>query len=325
VNKTSIATGSDQPDSAADWFALQRSGSITSAQQAAFKQWLAQADNAQAYARLQAVWSGLGALQATPVVADTLAQAAVDRRRARYNAPLRWAAAATVVMAVALGFAYTHLHTPSELYATAAGEQRDITLSDGSRVTLNTQTQIAVTYSRGERHLELLTGEAHFDVVHDSARPFVVAAGTTSVRVLGTAFDIYRSDAEVRVAVDRGRVAVARVDSADAVQLQPGEMAQVARTEKTIRKSTIDLARIDDWRQGLVRFDHQSLREALDEVNRYTRRRIVVADEAAGALPVNGIFRIDDLDHFAQTMARLLPVSIRLPATEHGDIVLSSR
>jgi transmembrane sensor len=93
-------------------------------------------------------------------------------------------------------------------YATYIGERRSITLEDGSTIDLNARSKVRVRFSPGERDVELLEGQALFAVAHDASRPFIVSAGATRVRAVGTRFDVYRKKSGTTVTVIEGKVAV---------------------------------------------------------------------------------------------------------------------
>jgi transmembrane sensor len=121
----------------------------------------------------------------------------------------RWsaiAASVAVLMILAGGLVLLELSAP--IYATALGEQRSIQFEDGSTVELNSRSRIRVNYSKQERGVELIEGQALFHVAHDTSRPFIVAVGATRVRAVGTQFDVYRKSNGTVVTVVEGRVAV---------------------------------------------------------------------------------------------------------------------
>jgi transmembrane sensor len=132
------------------------------------------------------------------------------RRGATHTRPTRrsWLAiAASVLIAALAGSAWWQsVHYP--LYSTDTGERRSITLADGSTVDLNARSKLRVEFSKNERRVELLDGQALFQVAKDKNRPFIVASGEATVRAVGTQFDVYRKDSGTTVTVLEGRVAV---------------------------------------------------------------------------------------------------------------------
>jgi len=104
----------------------------------------------------------------------------------------RLAIAASIAVLTILGGALGLLKFPSPIYATALGEQRSVRFEDGSTVELNSRSKIRVKYSKQERDVELIEGQALFHVAHDTSRPFIVAVGATRVRAVGTEFDVYK-------------------------------------------------------------------------------------------------------------------------------------
>src|SRR6202034_3836256 len=111
---------------------------------------------------------------------------------------------------------------------TAAGQHRDVTLADGSIVSLNTNTIVETDLSRKLRQIYLRKGEAHFQVAHDRSRPFLVHAGDAVVRAVGTEFEVrLREDKHVEVLVNEGRVEVQAAPIAAANPSEPVRAATV--------------------------------------------------------------------------------------------------
>src|SRR5579859_277103 len=186
---------------AADWFARQRRLSITTDELYEFREWRRVADNAAAFAAVEATWEATGKLAERPAI-QAITEAALEKRPARRAAPdptvrARWLygiVAAGLVAAVAAGFAFQSPPT----FQTRVGEQRLVTLIDGSRVRLNTDSKLVVHFRGRERRVELVRGEAFFEAAHDASRPFVVEADGARVRALGTKFDVRRDSDLVR-------------------------------------------------------------------------------------------------------------------------------
>jgi transmembrane sensor len=120
----------------------------------------------------------------------------------------RLAIAASIGVLAILAGALGLLEVSSSIYTTAMGEQRSIQFDDGSTVDLNSRSKIRVKYSKQERDVELIEGQALFHVAHDTDRPFIVSVGTTRVRAVGTQFDVYKKSTGTVVTVVEGRVAV---------------------------------------------------------------------------------------------------------------------
>jgi transmembrane sensor len=207
---------------------------------------------------------------------------------------------------------------------TVVGEQRTLNLEDGTRVELNTDSHLVVKYDRQFRTVVLSSGEAYFQVAHES-RPFVVIAGDRRVLALATAFTVRRDDAadnpltvtliEGRVAVEPVEVADARVPPPKVEILSPGERLRVHRhAPATLDSPSID--KVTGWMRGQLIFDHTPLREAIAEFNRYSPLKIAVASSQAGAIPVGGIFRISDSKSFARAVAETYNLQMNLRGSE---------
>jgi transmembrane sensor len=217
--------------------------------------------------------------------------------------------------------------------ATAVGQQRNVTLADGSIVALNTNTIVESDLRRHSREIYLRKGEAHFQVAHDRTRPFLVHAGDAVVRAVGTAFEVrVLTDQHVDVVVNEGRVEVQTtapmppsqnpsasahpVAATTTRALNAGERLSTAShdyavTPVTAQQLSSELA----WREGAIIFDGEPLSEAIAEIERYTDARIVVSDPQIAALRVGGRFRTGNVQEFFDALQTALPVSIRHTTT----------
>ncbi len=192
------------------------------------------------------------------------------------------------------------------VYSTEVGQQQQVTLPDGSSIELNTDTQLAIDFDPSRRKIRLLRGEAYFDVAHDSRRPFVVYAGTSRVRAVGTAFSVKIKARTVDVMVTDGRVELASVKShesqipeseANLAVLEAGQSAQLngsINRVATVEKAAI--ARKLSWRDGILVFSGEPLGYVVEEVGRYTAIDIQFSDPALRELPIGGYFRVGKIE-----------------------------
>jgi transmembrane sensor len=204
---------------------------------------------------------------------------------------------------------------------TGVGGIETTLLPDGSRATLNTDTALALHYTTDERRIDLLRGEAMFDVVPDKARPFVVRGAGLGVRAVGTRFFV-RADGDAEpVGVEEGRVDA--WSSSGAVTLGAGEVALQA-ADKHLAVGRGDVARVTAWRDGKLVVSGRPLAEVVAELGRYRRGRIVLIGAGLGAQRFSGTLDLhntdDALDVLAATMGlrvtRLTPylVLVRDPS-----------
>jgi transmembrane sensor len=201
-------------------------------------------------------------------------------------------------------------------YHTAAGQQLSVDLADGSRLTLNTDTALVVRYSDSLRQIELLRGEAYFEVAPNKQRPFVVDGGQATARAVGTAYSVRKHADELRVVVSEGTVEVgadnakALVHAAEQAEYRQGRLQAVAQLDN------------DDalaWRRRQTVFHRQPLTQVLEEVNRYRRGRIVAVNPQLAERVVNGVFNNGDPDAvLAALVTTLQAKALRVP----GDLVL---
>jgi len=217
-------------------------------------------------------------------------------------------------------------------YVTDVGEQRLITLDDGSVVELNAKTKLSVRLTRASRDIDLLEGQALFHVAKDPRRPFVVHSDDTRVRVIGTQFDVYKkSSGATIVTVVEGRVTVSANSLAtsppgaaagttpspnttavsDGVPLGAGEqMIVTARMASHIRNKPSDVTAVTAWTQHQIVFQGTPLRDVVEEFNRYNRRQLVISDPELQAVHVSGVFSSTEPASFLKFLTEQLQLTV---------------
>lgn len=211
-------------------------------------------------------------------------------------------------------------------YSTGTGELRRVVLADGSSIELNTQSHIRVSLRPNAREVDLLRGEALFNVQHDATRPFRVHAGDRVIEDLGTQFSIYlRPDASTTISVLDGRVQIlpaasapdrstAAVDEAShrdrqpepilkLTQLSAGEEIHIAPGGKLLKRAAIKVEEVAPWREHRLWFEGASLPEVAAEFNRYNKRQMRVSDDAVlSKKRYTATFDAYDPDSFVQAL-----------------------
>ncbi|WP_323161383.1 FecR family protein [Pseudomonas fluorescens] len=190
---------------------------------------------------------------------------------------------------------------------------RHVTLGDGSQVELNLNTDLTFSNYKNERRVTLKKGEAFFEVSHDLSHPFIVKAAEGRIRVTGTRFNVWMYEDQVKVNLVEGSVLVTSNTqlSGDGLRLGPAmqarykhgdDMPQISQTYA----SDTSLA----WRNGKLVLDNLALSEALPLINRYLDKPLMLADSATGSIRVGGIYNVKELNSFASSMPKVLPVFI---------------
>lgn len=284
-----------------------------------FRVWRAVAGNADAYQRVEALWRSTGALGGDPDI-QAITRDALESSRPRTRARLsrRLLPPALVVAGVLLVALMSAVWLPQRgVYETEVGGHRVVTLDDGSRIRLDTDSRIKVRYGAGERRIILEQGQALFTVAHDAARPFRVATGDTEVTALGTVFDVRREGAGIRVTLLEGAVQV--VDSAPTTnrtwRLAPGQQIRTVRADPA--PVAVDTAFETSWTQGRLAFRNTPLKDAVAEVNRYLPEKITLADGPSGAVLVNGVFASGDREAFVAAVSDLFGLTAE-PTSDGG-------
>jgi len=339
-------------EAASEWLIRRDSQNWTEADQLRFDEWFnASTLNRVAYLRLELAWEDAARLKAlgagirddqppprgqwnlTPFFEQRQRASSATRRTFRHRRTF-FAIAATILLAVGIG-AYVTLAPSGTRYTTPVGEIASVPMTDGSKVTLNTDSQIRVTLTDTERRVDLKYGEAFFEVSKDPKRPFVVNAGGKRVIAVGTQFSVRREDNDIQIVVTEGKVRVEDVrrerpggeasprDGSADVFLTPGSIAHAGNAGVLVQRKTLSEAEQQlSWRVGVLMFRDQSLSDAVAEFNRYNVRKIVVGDPAVAALKIEGNFRATNVDAFVRLLESGFPVRATV---EQDRILLTSK
>jgi transmembrane sensor len=209
-------------------------------------------------------------------------------------------------------------------YRTTLGEVRRVPLTDGSIAVVNTQSDIVVTMNDSLRKVDLIEGEAWFQVAHDKTKPFIVESGASRIRAVGTAFSVRRQAGGSDVVVTEG-VVEAWAEGAEhrRIRLSAGERGYIAdgATPPAV-VSTTDNARTLAWREGKIDLAGEPLSYAAEEFNRYNGRKLVIVDPALGAERLFGVFQVDDPEGFAIAVHDSLKVPVQF--SDPGEIRIGS-
>lgn len=305
---------------AAVWLAMLHGPERTAAVEQEFSKWLRTSPaHAQAFEEVDEIWA--------------------ESRNLPRGAPLNSTAGGTRIVAPVLGLvagiAMAAVGILSYLefagVATDLGEQRSLLLEDGTRVLLNTQTRVVVSYDKQRRLVELKTGEAHFEVAKRPDWPFIVNAGAQQVTALGTEFTVRRDTNRITVTLVEGEVAVAPsvagAEAADvasshssakqSITLAPGQQATfVAGRLAVLGQADLQIAMA--WQRHEVAFDDTPLPDAVAEMNRYSVRPVVIASSNTEQVRIAGLFRAGDSLSFARAVA----ATYRLEVIEEEDRIL---
>ena len=216
-------------------------------------------------------------------------------------------------------------------YRSAIGQRSKIDLPDGSTIELNTDTVVEVAYTPQRREFRLLRGEALFDVERDPSRPFVVNADDDRVIALGTVFSVLKRSGEVVVSLIEGEIQVDRMADADrnagrpvrSARLEAGQQLVSTNEREGFQVSALDRDRALGWRTGRLVFDGDRLGDVVEDLNRYTVRKLSIGDPALADMRVSGTFRTGSAEVFAKALVVVLPVTTSVDPA-NGSIVLQA-
>ncbi len=283
--------------------------------------WIADAENFRALEAVEEGWTTVGDLSAAPELLELRRGALARAQRAgirRWSPKIAAGRAAAAILMITLfggwlGYQYWQARAT---YQTDIGERRVVALPDGSRISMDSDTEVRVRYSSNARTLELDRGRARFDVAHDVTRPFTVAAGTETVVAVGTSFNVERLGSAVLVTLIQGHIVIkgamqapvlaARPVPKPSVSLDAGEQLIATADAKPVI-AQVNLQAATAWESGHLIFKDETLSEAVARVNRYTDKPITIDPDIA-AIRISGVFNAGDIGAFVSAITSYLPV-----------------
>lgn len=324
---------------AAAWVARLHGPNRTNEVEEGLRRWLADdPDHPLAFEQLTDTWERSTRLRRRPI--EHVARWELVGFRLRFSR----AVLATLAVAV-LAISGTVYWMHSDVIATGIGELRTLTLEDGTRVHMNADTRLIVRYGKALRQVRLVSGEAFFEVTHDPQWPFVVSVNGRQIRDLGTEFDVLSERNLLSVTLVEGKVTVTRSAASEMPSLRGGRPAEgparssrappVARQPITLspgERLTFDASQVPQidrpsldlvtaWERGQVVLDATPLADAVAQMNRYSRTRIILGP-GMRSIRVSGVFELGDSASFAAALARTYHLSESTLSS--GDIALSS-
>lgn len=204
----------------------------------------------------------------------------------------------------------------SAVYRTDRGKHELVSLPDGSQVRIGARSSVAVNYTDEGRYLVLEGGEAFFEVAHDANRPFIVQAGSVSVRAVGTGFNVRRAAERVMITVSQGTVDVVpqyrtrQSDLERKVRVSAGERITFSSVDPNPAVVSSDPESALAWQQGRLEFVDEPLRIVVATINRYSRRELILTDPRLGEMTFTGTVHEGRVDEWLEALKAVFPIEI---------------
>ncbi|NOU23829.1 MAG: FecR family protein [Methyloglobulus sp.] len=325
---TPIKPSADQYKQASYWVSLLHDGDCSPQQHRDFQVWLSKNTlNQQAYQEVEAYWQDLGALEAIAQEPLQAARASIIRQKQTQRRWLsrQYLAIAASVLLLVIAAPFIQLCLDNGNYQTAKGEQKQIQLSDGSLIDLNTDTKVRVSYTLFTRKVTMEHGEALFTVKHDADKPFEVAASGGIIRDIGTQFNVYQQADKVSVTVLEGEVSVSKLQATTPQMLTAGMQYTYSQNGPSQLANNGDYIDVGSWREGRIVFKGQRLDVVLEQLSRYHAVKLNTSNPKLAALKVSGNFPTNDLNLALNTIAASLPVKISRLGADRISLLASGK
>ena len=308
-------------DQAVQWLVARHSGGWKSEDEVRFNEWLSEdAAHQKAFEQVQITWVDLG-----KAVGGDVSRIAAARRFDGHTLSSRlqqWfipgISFATIAVLVATLLVVPWWSGSPQTYATARGQHKTITLSDGTQIALNSNSEIVARIGHGRRSVQMNTGEALFTVTHDESRPFTVHTETGDIRDVGTVFNVEKSNGWVKVSVLEGEVKVMADSARDqVVDLGAGQGVTYDAEGNLTPVTAVDATEVLAWREWRHVYRNQPLGEALEQLRSYHDITFEFAEPELAHMPISGSFNVQDIKLFLHTLEATFPVRITVLDPNH--------
>lgn len=297
-------------EEAVNWFVRLRAENVSSRDEMAFLAWLEQADaHRSAFYETCLLWGDPDFLQS--LVNHAKQHGIAPRRKKKpYIKSWRHLALVAAITALAVGLAGPARVALQADFSAATGERKTVELADGSTVMLNTGSAMAVEMAGDQRKVELLRGEAYFDVKADPARPFIVQADRSTTRVLGTRFFVDRQADGDRISVVSGKVEVSEarrwkeplvLGDREAVTVYDHAIGQPQKIESELATS---------WVNGFLVYENETLENVIRQINRYQIGTVYFKDDAIRHIRINGRLTIRESREMLEVLRRTMALKL---------------
>ncbi|MGU3629144.1 FecR domain-containing protein [Comamonas sp. C24C] len=303
-------------EQAANWYACLRDGTASAKERDAWRRWLESADShAAAWQYVEDISRAFEPIRTLPNPRVTADQLSTADQRLRTRRLILTGLSILSSGGVVGALSWHQAWLPPQIMAwgadhrTATGQLRQLTLADGSLLWLNTASAVDIQFNAQERRVVLIAGEVFVETAKDS-RPLLVQTTHGQMRALGTRFDVLMTDRQTQLAVYQGAVEV-RTSATDARRIIPTGQQTTFDAHSIDPLEAGDSAR-EAWTQGSLVVENLPLREVVQELRRYRRGHLGVADSVAD-LAVYGNFPLHDTDRVLHMLAATLPIRIEQP------------
>ncbi len=325
MTRSSSPSPSQLLSEAAFWYNERLAGDMTDEDDKRFSGWLDQSPaHRSAYDTVDLGWMIAERVQSDlpQAIQDASSRAWPKWRR-------RAAMAATLFLAIliSVGTLPHFIKSADEVtvqnFQTITGQRSMITLPDGTLVTMDSETELKFSDLKTERKVEMLQGRAFFNVAKNAARPFIVHVDGKTVKALGTAFEVSLDGNQVAVVLAEGKVKVEDSQLRGSTEMTPGRQL-VMRSDRRWTLSNVDVKKETSWTGGRLIFMNDPLSQAVADVNRYAKRKLVFVDNHIPPTDIVGIFSAGDIDGFVKAL-ELNGIARKISSSEEEIRMTSDR
>ncbi|MEM0952623.1 MAG: FecR domain-containing protein [Pseudomonadota bacterium] len=312
-----------------EWRARLDDDAVSISERASFHRWVTQDPaHRDAFDQAETRWQSLGYIDSdqfqalNPYLFKTSSREHWNRLTGGHGTGAGVALSLMLLLGLAFGAGKLSLvSTPdSVIYRTNKGQIDTVTLADGSSLSLGAASEVQAEMTSTERRLYLLRGELFVDVAHEPDRPLLVFVDGLAFKAVGTAFEVRRRRQGVRLAVSDGQVQVLRSESAAPdVTLTPGQ--GISSWQGSLGNiEALPLDQIGAWRDERLVYRGATLREVIDDANRYSATTIALASPSLETLRITATFRGDDIETMLATLEDAFP--LRIDRSSTSEILL---
>ncbi|MCC2601257.1 FecR family protein [Sphingopyxis yananensis] len=325
MTRNASPPSSDLLSEAAFWYNEHLAGDMSDSDAKQFSSWLARSPaHRNAYGMVDRGWMIAERMQAdleqTPYVKPS-------RSPSNWRRHAAMAAMLFIALFISVATLPSFIKSGNDVtvqnFQTITGQRSIITLPDGTRVTMDSETELKFSDLADERRVEMLQGRAFFNVAKNAERPFIVHVDGKTVKALGTAFEVRLDGDQIAVVLAEGKVKVEDSNVRGSTEMTPGRQL-VMQSDRRWTLSNVDVKKETSWTDGRLVFMNDPLSQAVTDVNRYAKRKLVFVDNQIPTTDIVGVFSSGDIDGFVKAL-ELNGIAKQISSNDKEILLVSQR
>lgn len=312
------------------WYSQKKEG-LSKLQNEAFLKWFEKSEHKQAYTKLEKLEDIFINTFDDEDINELENEVLEEIKNSKKSKSLKYIGiAASFIIVLFIGLFQSYNYFVPSFEHTLISQVKPINnykLPDGSDISIDAKSKLNIQIYKNQRHVNLLEGQALFDIAKDKNRPFIIDTKQTQIEVLGTKFEINTNKNQIDIKVIEGKVKVSYINPLSnntkvLSLLTKGEQLSLNKYGKVLNFSKTSIENIALWQKNKINFDNHSIKNAVEEFSKYIEKEIIINNKDIALLPITGTFYLDKSQKFFEAITLIYPISIK---TKNNTIYINKK